>query len=117
MPILEYIYPYNIKLTSRNCKPLRKGFRIATGCTRDTNTQRLHDKSSVLSMGTHFKLHATELKQMTQTQTHPLHYFNAHLDPQINKITYKCKKIYRILLGAGATKILITPVPALVHTI
>ena len=55
-------------------------------------------------MGTHLKLHATELKQMTQTQTHPLHYFNAHLDPQINKITFKCKKIYRILLGAGASK-------------
>ena len=34
--------------------------------------------------GPHFKLHATHLKQMTQTQIHPLHYPNAHLDPQSN---------------------------------
>ena len=46
--------------------------RIATGCTRGTNTQRLHDKTSVLTMGIHFKFNATQLKQMTQTQTHPL---------------------------------------------
>ena len=66
--------------------------RIATGCTRDTNTQRLHDKTSVLSMGTHLKLQATELKKMTQTQTYPLRYLNAHFDPQINKVTFNCNK-------------------------
>ena len=31
-------------------------------------------------MDTHFKLHATRLKQMTQTQTHPLHDFNAYIN-------------------------------------
>ena len=41
------------------------------------------------------------LKQMTHTQTHPLHNLNAHFDPQINQATFKCKKI---LLGAGASK-------------
>ena len=35
--------------------------------------QGLQDKTSVLQMDTHFKLHPTHLKQMTQTQTHPLH--------------------------------------------
>ena len=32
-------------------------------------------------MGTHLKLHTTNLKHMTQTQTLFLHYLNAHLDP------------------------------------
>ena len=58
--------------------------RIATGCTRDTNIQRLHDKTSVLPMSTHLKLHATHLKQKTQTQIYSLHYLNAHLDQRIN---------------------------------
>ena len=57
---------------------------IATGCTRDKNIQGLQDKTSVLPMGTHLKLHATHLKQMTQTQIHPLNHRNAHLDPRIN---------------------------------
>ena len=30
------------------------------------------------------KLHATQLKQLKQSQTHPLHNFNAHSNPQIN---------------------------------
>ena len=53
---------------------------IATGCTRDTNTQHLHYEIniiSVLPMETHFKLHATKLKRLTQAQTHSLHYSNA----------------------------------------
>ena len=48
-----------------------------------TNIQDLQDKTSVLPMGTHLKLHATHLKQITQTQTHFLHYLNAGLDPQL----------------------------------
>ena len=52
-------------------------------------------------MGTYLILHATYLKQMTQTQTHPLYNLNAHLDPQINYVAFKCKKI---LLGARASK-------------
>ena len=35
-------------------------------------------------MDTHLKLHATQLKQMTQTQTHPLHDLNAYSDPPRN---------------------------------
>ena len=43
--------------------------RIATGCTRDTNTQHLHDETKALPMDTHLKFHATQFKQLTQTQT------------------------------------------------
>ena len=35
-------------------------------------------------MDTHLKLHATKLKQLTQTQKHPLHDLNAYLDPTRN---------------------------------
>ena len=35
-------------------------------------------------MDTHLKLHATQLKQLTQTQTHPLHDLNAYSDPPKN---------------------------------
>ena len=50
--------------------------QIAFGCTRDTNTQHLYDETKVFPMDTHVKLHPTELKQLTQTQTHPLHDLN-----------------------------------------
>ena len=58
--------------------------RIATGCTRYSNTQYLHDKTKVLPMNTHLKLHAIEPKQLTQTQTHPLHDLNAYFNPPRN---------------------------------
>ena len=35
-------------------------------------------------MDAHIKLHATQHKQLTQTQTHPLHNFNAFSDPPRN---------------------------------
>ena len=35
-------------------------------------------------MDTHLKFHATQLKQLTQTQTHPLHNLNAYLNPPRN---------------------------------
>ena len=35
-------------------------------------------------MNTHLKLHTTQLKQLTQTQTHPLHPLNAYSDPPRN---------------------------------
>ena len=56
----------------------------ATHCTSDTNTQHLHDETKVLPMDTHLKLYATQLKQLTQTQTHPLHDLNAYLNPHKN---------------------------------
>ena len=39
-------------------------------------------------MDTHLKLHATQLKQPTLTQTHPLYELNAYSDPPRNmKVT------------------------------
>ena len=35
-------------------------------------------------MDTHLKLHATQLKQLTQTKTHPLHDLNIYLNPPKN---------------------------------
>ena len=55
--------------------------RIVTGCTRDTNTQHLHEETKVFLMDTHLKLYATQLQQLTRTQTHPLHDLNAYLNP------------------------------------
>ena len=46
-----------------------------------TNTQYLHDETKVFLIDTHLKLHATQLKQLTQTQTNPLHDLNAYLNP------------------------------------
>ena len=49
-------------------------------------------------MDIHLKLHATQLKQLTQTETHPLHDLNAYInlpkyeshnlskDPQLPKV-------------------------------
>ena len=50
-------------------------------CTQDTNTQHQHNEIKVLPMDTHLKLYATQLKQLTQTQTHPLDDLNAYSDP------------------------------------
>ena len=78
------VLPYQTP-TSKNCNQIQNtAWFIASGCTRDTNNQGLQDKTSVLPMGTHLKLHATHFKQMTQTQTHFLDYLNARLDPRIN---------------------------------
>ena len=38
----------------------------------------------VLLMDTHLKFHATQLKQLTQTQVHPLHDLNAYPDSPRN---------------------------------
>ena len=35
-------------------------------------------------MDIHLKLHATQLKQPSQTQTHPLHDLNTYLNPSRN---------------------------------
>ena len=45
---------------------------IVTGCTRDAITQHLPYEINALPMGIHLKLSATQLEQLTQTQTHSL---------------------------------------------
>ena len=71
-------------ISNTNIKKLQtiqnKALRIATGCTRDTNTQHPHNETKVLLMDTYLKLRATQLKQLTKTQTCPLHDLNAYSD-------------------------------------
>ena len=54
--------------------------RTATGCTQDTNIQHLHDETLTLPIHVRLQLHASQYKQKTQHQLHPLHkqtiYFN-----------------------------------------
>ena len=74
--------PYHIKhLHQETANHLNTALRIAIGFTRGTNTQHLHKENKVLPIDTHLKLLATQLKQLTQTQIHPLHDFNAYSDP------------------------------------
>ena len=79
---------WSLIISNINIKKLQtiqnRALRIVTGCTRDTNTQQLHDETKVFPIDTHLKLHAPQLQQLTQTQTHPLHDLNAYLNPQRN---------------------------------
>ena len=69
--------------TSRNCKPLKTQLcelLLAGHKTQILNTYT-QDETKVLPMNTHLKLHATQLKQLNQIQTHPLHSdLNAYLN-------------------------------------
>ena len=58
--------------------------RIATDSTRDRTIQHSHDKINVLLMVTYLKLHATQLKQLTQTQARPLRDLSAYSNPPRN---------------------------------
>ena len=49
---------------------------MAADKTQTLNT----DMMKLVSIRAHFKLHATQLKQLTQTQRHPFHDLNAHLN-------------------------------------
>ena len=65
-PILEYENNIWILIISNTIiKKLQTiqntALRIATGCTQDTNTQHLHDKTKLLPIDTHLKLHTTYL--------------------------------------------------------
>ena len=57
-------------------------------------------------MNTHLKLHATQVKQLTQTQTHPLHDLNAYSDLPRNKkftIFHNNRHTYIIILDPNIT--------------
>ena len=76
-------------ISNTNIKKLQTiqntALRIVTGCTlKHTKTQHLHDEIKIFPTDTHLKLHATQIKQLTQTQTHPLHDLNAYLNPSRN---------------------------------
>jgi len=46
--------------------------RTATGCTSDTNIQHLPTETKILPINDHLKLHASQLRQKAQLQSHPL---------------------------------------------
>ena len=82
----HHMEPYHLKHHIKKLQTIQNtALRIATGCTRDTNTQHLHNEIKVLPMDTYLKLYANQLKQLTQTQTHPLRDLNAYSDPPRNK--------------------------------
>ena len=58
--------------------------RIATGCTRDTNQQHLHQETQILPVKEHLKLHASNFKQKTYSTSHPLHELTNQLTPPRN---------------------------------
>jgi hypothetical protein len=77
-PILEYASTIWSPIASHtNINKLQiiqnNALRIATGCTRDTNIQHLHDECSILPLTQHMQIHASQLLQKSQHPDHPLH--------------------------------------------
>jgi endonuclease/exonuclease/phosphatase family metal-dependent hydrolase len=50
--------------------------RIATGCTKDTEIQHIHEETKVLPLKEHLKLHSSQLRQKSKNPNHPL--FSLH---------------------------------------
>ena len=70
-PILEYASTiWSPIISNINMKKLQTiqntTLQIATGCTRDTNTQHLYDEIKVLPIDIHLKIHASQLEQLSQ---------------------------------------------------
>ena len=80
-PIIEYASTIWAPLVSdTNLNKLQiiqnSSLRIATGCTRDTNCQHLHEETKILPLKEHLKLHSSQLRQKSQLPSHPLHSLN-----------------------------------------
>ena len=62
----------------------KAALRTATGCTRDTNIQHLHDETQTLPLTEDFKLHASQIEQKNTTPMPPTSYVSkkktAHQD-------------------------------------
>ena len=85
-PILEYantIWGPIISQTNINKVQIiqNAALRIATGCTRDTNIQHLHDETKILPVSTHLKLLASQFKQQSQNPQHPLYSLTLRTKP------------------------------------
>jgi len=82
-PIIEYastIWAPIVSETNLNKLQIiqNSSLRIATGCTRDTNCQHLHEETKTLPLKEHLKLHSSQLRQKSQLPNHPLHSLNIH---------------------------------------
>jgi hypothetical protein len=89
-PTLEYAstiwYPIVSKTNIEKLQTIQNtALRTATGCTKDTNTQHLHEETLVLPLKEHLTLHASQLKQKAKNPKHPLHSL-------LNKTSPKSKK-------------------------
>ena len=70
--------------------------RIATGCTKDTSIQHLHQESEILPLEAHLKLHANQLQLKSQNEFHPLHSLSVNTPQIINNISKKKKKRFTV---------------------
>jgi len=82
-PIIEYagtVWAPIVSHTNLNKLQIiqNSSLRIATGCTRDTNCQHLHEETKTLPLKEHLKLHSSQLRQKSQLPNHPLHSLNKH---------------------------------------
>jgi hypothetical protein len=70
-------------LAPTNMNELQKiqntALRIATGCTKDTNIQHLHDETEILPIKEHIQLHSSLFKQKAFLPTHPSNHLNTPL--------------------------------------
>ena len=66
---------------------INEALRTAIRCTQDTNIQHMHDETLTLSIHEHLQLHASQYKQKTQHQSHPLHKHTTYfITPRLNTI-------------------------------
>ena len=71
-------------------------------------------KLRVLTMVNHLKLCATQFKELTQTQTHPLHDLNANSDSLRNRNTFTLPSLHNVFVPKKKTKL---PTPHLMSFI
>ena len=76
-PILEYASTvWSSIISDTNTNKLQTiqntALRIATGCTRDTNINHIHQETLTLPLKNHCQLHASNLKQKSASTAHPL---------------------------------------------
>jgi hypothetical protein len=82
-PTLEYASTiWSPIVASSNLNKLQviqnTALRIATGCTKDTNTQHLHEETLIQPLGHHLQLHASQIRQKSQHPAHPMHSLSQH---------------------------------------
>jgi hypothetical protein len=77
-PILEYASTvWSPIAANTNVNKLQtiqnSALRIATGCTKDTNTQHLHEETLVQPLKNHLQLHASQMRQKAEYPSQPMH--------------------------------------------
>ena len=85
-PILEYAGTiYAPIISDKQLTALQvtqnQGLRIATGCTSYTNINHIHDKTKILPIEKHLRLHSSQLRQKASHPDHPLHRLTTQPQP------------------------------------